>query len=124
MKVQVYGVYYFKNHRNKDIKNYDCEVEVPDGLKEHEVLSLLTTKERTGFVNPLHRVLAKKDEAFLGVKKVRLASFVEKMVVPEDEGMDSIEENSDGKMVLSDEFGDLGDEVAPKKRIGRPKKNA
>lgn len=127
MEVQVFGTYFFKNHSNMDLGNFDTKVEVPDGLKEHEVLSYLCQKEEGGFINPLHRILAKEDKQFMGTCKIKLASFVHKKVADQDavdsDDFDSVDVVS-GKMVLSDEFGDLAEEVEPvKKKIGRPKKD-
>jgi len=109
MQVTIEGTFYFTNRKIKEIDGFEEKIEVKDGMKEHEVLSLMMDHKKS----PLLQILKKKHPSFSGLRKIRLASFVEE--IPADEEIDTLESLSEpddsvdhvGTITADKEFGDI-----------------
>jgi hypothetical protein len=118
MQVTIEGTFYFTNRKIKEIDGFEEKLEVKDGMKEHEILSLMMDYK----TSPLVAVLRKKHPKFAGLRKIKLASFVEQ--IPADEEVDTLESltmeddeiDSVGTITADKEFGDIAQALGGAKK--------
>lgn len=121
MKVTIEGTYYITNRKIKEIEGFEETLEVKDGLKDYEIMTLMMDHKSS----PLIATLKKKQPKYVGLRKIKLVGF--KQVIPADEEVDTLEslalddDSVDGGGVITadKEFGDIAEALGGAKKKGK-----
>lgn len=127
MQVTVEGKYVVSSRKIKELVNFETKVNVPDGLTENEIKSLLAKSKES----PLAKKLREEDKQFYALSKFRLLDFSK--TLPADEVVDTpeslginkkAEKKPSGKITANQEFDDISDALSDKPKKKAPAKVA
>jgi hypothetical protein len=121
MKVTIEGTYYITNRKIKEIEGFEETLEVKDGLKDYEIMTLMMEPK----TSPLISALRKKQPKYVGLRKIKLVGF--KQVIPADEEVDTLESlalddddlDSGGVVTADQEFADIAQALGGTKKKGK-----